>query len=135
MRHPFDLDLQDLEPGTNQSQSLTGDLEFEEAVSPTEAEAVGGGFTLTTLAIGEEGGHPRFPRPKPQPTPPIQYPVKPIAPPVYTTLAIGEEGGCFDPPEVTTKAFGEEGGDQPAPIGPPEVTTLAIGEEGGDCLF
>lgn len=112
MRHPFDLNPQD--------------LEFEESLAVTEAETVGGGLVATTLAIGEEGGdRPYFwPKPIPRPRP------KPIGPPEYTTLALGEEGGDYPP--ATTRAWGEEGGDEPPIIGPPEATTLAIGEEGGD---
>jgi hypothetical protein len=68
--------------------------------------SITGGLTLTTLAVGEEGGD-YFPRP-PKWCPPIAPPHSPIKPPIK-------------PPEVTTLALGEEGG----------VTTMALGEEGG----
>lgn len=81
MRHPFDLELSELE---------ALDLDFEEELTTEEAERVGGGLYVTTMALGEEGGSvlPPLPNPpiggKPKP--------KPIDP-IFTTLAIGEEGG------------------------------------------
>jgi|ETNmetMinimDraft_15_1059895.scaffolds.fasta_scaffold02539_1 hypothetical protein len=57
---------------------------------------------VTTLAVGEEGGH---------------------CPPRATTLAVGEEGGSHCPPQpgppVTTQAIGEESGYCPPPSCPP----------------
>ncbi|NJR64384.1 MAG: hypothetical protein HC772_02125 [Leptolyngbyaceae cyanobacterium CRU_2_3] len=73
MRHPFELELSDLE---------NVQLEVEQILTPEEAEKVTGGRAATTLALGEEGG--------------IFPPIRPIKPPIYTTLAIGEEGGGLD---------------------------------------
>jgi hypothetical protein len=121
VRHPFDLKLPELQSFNDQVYDRMKDVEFEEVISPDEADSVAGGRWATTLAIGEEGG--RWPRPYPKPpwppteepiVPPVDDPIKPIKPPIYTTHAIGEEGGS--PPEL---------------IGPPDVTTLALGEEGG----
>jgi hypothetical protein len=113
MRHPFDLEPQEFEY-TNGQPAMPRELEFEETVPSAEAESVGGGFKMTTRAIGEEGGDRSWRLPLPRPIPyPNPKPV-PIEPPKYTTLALGEEGG-FDPPSLK----------------PPEVTTLAIDEEGG----
>lgn len=106
MRHPFDLSLSELN---------TIDLEFEESLTALEAEQVGGGFDVTTMALGEEGGEP------------------------ITTQALGEEGGA------TSRCRGEAGGDKtcahpkprprppirPRPPRPPIYTTMALGEEGG----
>ncbi len=82
MSHPFDLDISDLEAIK---------LDFEEEVTDQEAATVGGGRkvvngggSVTTLALGEEGGSI-------QPIIPIIQPELPI----YTTLAMGEEGGGF----------------------------------------
>jgi hypothetical protein len=61
MRHPFDLDPKDDELNFCRNQTTPQDLEFEEAVSPSEAEWVGGGLSFTTLALGEEGGRPFSP--------------------------------------------------------------------------
>ena len=73
----------------------------------------------TSMALGEEGGRP----PSPSPKPPVQ--------PRPTTLAVGEEGGGT----VTTQAVGEEGGRTPSPPpkppAKPRPTTLAVREEGG----
>lgn len=85
MNHPFNLQLEDLEL-----------LEFD--ILPTEeAEITGSRAEVTTLALGEEGGHypdlllPPHCRPLPRPPkPPICPPIKP---PIYTTMALGEEGG------------------------------------------
>ena len=71
MRHPFELDLSDLE---------NVQLDVEQVLTPEEAEKVTGGLVATTLALGEEGGC-------------VFPPIRPIKPPIYTTLAIGEEGG------------------------------------------
>jgi hypothetical protein len=104
MRHPFDLNCDEL---------LAQDLEFEEALTPEVAEQVGGGWVVTTLALGEEGGrgpsHP-YPKPRSWPFPKLTCPPEP---PEATTLALGEEGGgpWPQPPEITTLALGEEGGD------------------------
>jgi hypothetical protein len=94
------------------------------------------GGTVTTQAVGEEGG--------------VTVPGRPREP-IYTTQAVGEEGGWYYPPRrpphavypppsppqgtVTTYALGEEGSYyrppvyRPPPYEPP--TTLALGEEGG----
>ena len=69
MRHPFELDLSDLE---------NVQLDVEQDLTPEEAGKVTGGLIATTMALGEEGGR--------------GFPPRPI-PPIYTTLAIGEEGG------------------------------------------
>ena len=109
MRHPFDLDFDELKPR---------ELDFSEEITSEEAANVGGGLSFaTTEALGEEGGD--------------DYPIdiKPIDGPIATTLALGEEGGCYpepwpikpQPPTITTYALGEEGG----------YSTMAIGEEGG----
>lgn len=132
MRHPFDFDSEDLKYYRGQAHGLPQDLDFEELVSSNEAEAVGGGLTFTTMALGEEGGFYRSPGKADRPGKPRCQPVKPIDPPVFTTQALGEEGGFYPPPEVTTYALGEEGGSGPEP---PQVTTLAIGEEGGEMPF
>lgn len=102
MKHPFDLQLSDLE---------ALDLDLEEQLTDEEAAQVGGGLkNYTTQALGEEGGDCPRPRPKPRP-------VKPHKPPEATTFALGEEGGGpiypICPPEVTTLALGEEGGELP----------------------
>lgn len=120
LRHPFDLNLEEL-----QAQ----DLEFEEVLTDTVAQSVGGQLSIfTTLAIGEEGG--RWPNPGSKPFP--CYCQRPVEPPEVTTQALGEEGGAPLHPDVTTLAMGEEGGyiDDPRYLGPPEATTLALGEEG-----
>lgn len=74
MRHPFELELSDLEDVQ---------LDVEQTLTTEESSEVTGGLTATTLALGEEGGCIY---------PPIK-PIRPIKPPIYTTLAIGEEGG------------------------------------------
>ena len=93
MRHPFDLEIKDLESSGIQPQ----DLEFEELISPAEAEAVAGGRLVTTQALGEEGGSPWVPHLKPGPRPRPIYlykpPIEPADPPMFTSMAIGEEGG------------------------------------------
>ncbi|NJO40923.1 MAG: hypothetical protein HC769_21860 [Cyanobacteria bacterium CRU_2_1] len=104
MRHPFDLDLAELN---------AIDLDFEECLTAEEAAQVGGGMVYTTMALGEEGGCFPYHPPKCRP---ISRPC-PIDPPV-TTLALGEEGG--DPP--ISKIWLENGG---------HATTKALGEEGG----
>jgi len=101
VRHPFDLELQDLENLGVDNQ----DLEFEEAISSAEAEAIAGGRFATTRALGEEGGG-MTPKPRRRPRPAAK---KPIDLPIFTTMALGEEGGAM-PPEATTLAIGEEGG-------------------------
>lgn len=71
MRHPFGLELSDLENIQLDVETLTHE----------DATKVTGGLVATTLALGEEGGC-------------IFSPIKPrIKPPIYTTLALGEEGG------------------------------------------
>lgn len=81
MRHPFDLELGELE---------AIDLDFAEELTTEEAERVGGGLYATTMALGEEGGS-GFP---PLLNPPIDGKPKPTPiEPIFTTLAIGEEGG------------------------------------------
>ena len=104
MRHPFELEIADLEiVEASQIRELT-DEEIknisgghDDRVTTLALGEEGG--EVTTLALGEEGGE-------------------------VTTLALGEEGGGF-----TTRAFFEEGG---CSIEPPIATTLALGEEGGD---
>jgi hypothetical protein len=85
------------------------------------------GDTVTTLAVGEEGGS----RPYPQPTP-LPYP-QPPRDDIITTQAVGEEGGGVgpypqpkplpypQPPKddiISTQALGEEGGYWPIPPSP-----------------
>lgn len=91
MRHPFELELCDLEA-----------VEFNvvEDLTDEEAANIGGGRKFTTLAVGEEGGE-----------------VTTLAVGEeggeVTTKAIGEEGGFIPgpkPPIFTTLALGEEGG-------------------------
>jgi hypothetical protein len=82
MNHPFSLQLKDLEL-----------LELDSL--PDDGASIAGGTTITTRALGEEGGQcserPTFcPPPSHKPPRPICPPTKP---PIYTTLAIGEEGG------------------------------------------
>lgn len=72
MRHPFDLEISDLE---------NVQLDLEQTLTNEAATKVTGGLVATTLALGEEGGCI---------FPPIKPPIKP---PIYTTLALGEEGG------------------------------------------
>ncbi len=83
MRHPFELEIDELE---------AIDLDFASHLTDEEAAQVGGAATLTTNIAGEEGGAPDYyPRPFPWfPKPPI-FP----QPPIYTTLALGEEGGGY----------------------------------------
>lgn len=106
MRHPFDLNPSELNPDGEGPQSFPPNLEFEEVLSPAQAESVGGGLSFTTLAVGEEGGS-SWDLPKTRP--PVYKPIAPPVPPIYTTLALGEEGGdeliIMDPPEVTTLAW------------------------------
>jgi hypothetical protein len=69
--------------------------------------------TVTTQALGEEGGVYRTPRQS-----------------QVTTRALGEEGSVYRPPTsppMTTQALGEEGGTR---LPPERVTTFAMGEEG-----
>jgi hypothetical protein len=91
MRHPFELELSDLEA-----------VEFNvvEDLTDEEAANIGGGRRLTTQALGEEGGE-----------------VTTLAVGEeggeVTTFAVGEEGGFNPgpkPPIATTLALGEEGG-------------------------
>jgi hypothetical protein len=93
MRHPFELELSDLEAV---EFNVVEDLTDEEAANigggrkfTTQAVGEEGGGEVTTLAFGEEGGGG------------------------VTTLAFGEEGGVIRPPKppiFTTRALGEEGG-------------------------
>jgi hypothetical protein len=91
MRHPFELELCDLEA-----------VEFNvvEELTDEEAANIGGGRKFTTQALGEEGGE-----------------VTTLAVGEegggVTTQALGEEGGVIRPPKppfATTRALGEEGG-------------------------
>jgi hypothetical protein len=103
MRHPFDLNSEELE---------ALELDFEEQLTDEEAERVGGGLSIAlTKALGEDGGGiPICPLPYPRPClPPDPLPCpnsgpkpepKPIKPPIFTTLALGEEGGCSEPPII-----------------------------------
>lgn len=97
MQHPFDIDGAEL---------AALELEFEESLRDEDAAAIAGGLTMTTLALGEEGGHSYYPIPRKNNCPvlPIPYPSEPCSAPydwprpqlevpVYTTLALGEEGG------------------------------------------
>jgi hypothetical protein len=68
MRHPFDLDLAELEAAHAALQGLT----------QAELETVAGGKGYTTLALGEEGGHTTLALGEEG---------------GYTTMALGEEGG------------------------------------------
>ena len=90
MRHPFDLDPSELD---------ALELDCAEIMSDQEAAQVSGGLSITTLALGEEGGTDCGFMPvdllgRPRPFRP-RRPSKPIAidEPIFTTLAIGEEGG------------------------------------------
>ena len=108
MQHPFDLEIIDLEAIQFNPDPVT------EPLTDQAAETVAGGSaTVTTQALGEEGGFAGIEFPG---LPDVST-LFPISPPEVTTQALGEEGG-----EVTTLALGEEGG---------EFTTLALGEEGG----
>lgn len=84
----------------------------------------------TTLALGEEGGERRPPRP------PRERDFGPReGDERITTQALGEEGSERRPPRerVTTYALGEEGsGDRRPrdPFRPGPITTQALGEEG-----
>lgn len=80
MRHPFDLELSDLE-------SVQFNI-FEELTDEEAANVAGGGITITTQAIDEEGGNGN-----------ISASIE------ISSLAFREEGGG-----ATTLAVGEEGG-------------------------
>jgi hypothetical protein len=80
MRHPFDLDLAELEAVQANLQGLTD----------AELETVAGGKGYTTMALGEEGGHTTMALGEEGGGP--------------TTMALGEEGG------YTTLALAEGGG-------------------------
>jgi hypothetical protein len=96
MSHPFELTL----------SALTAiDLNLEEVLSEQEAAQIGGGFDVTTLALGEEGGY--CPPPKPI-CPPIKPPICEIPKPPHITHRRDERGGC--PPPSYTKARHEAGG-------------------------
>lgn len=86
MKHPFELELGDLE---------AIDLEFEESLTLEETTQFGG-LTLTTLALGEEGGTRDYdPHSRPRlPKLPSKFPLD-REPPIYTTMALGEEGGGY----------------------------------------
>jgi hypothetical protein len=75
MRHPFELELGELE---------AIDLHFEEYITDEEAAQVGGGILpggcVVTQSLLETGG-PSIPT------------LPPNKPPTYTTMAVGEEGG------------------------------------------
>ena len=72
MRHPFELEISDLE---------AVNLNIEEELTDEEATQVAGGLVFTTRGLGEEGGSIQLPIIKP-----------PIKPPIFTTMALGEEG-------------------------------------------
>jgi hypothetical protein len=96
MNHPFNLKLSELE---------IVDLSFEESIAIAEAEKVSGGWLVTTLALGEEGGI----EDPPDCLPPIKHPPcddLPIDPPCKPPIFLPGK-----PPEMTTMALGEEGGD------------------------
>ena len=109
MKHPFELELSDLEvlePITSEEQVALSGAKGSSA-SFTKALFEHGGPIVTTLALGEEGGGPDYPEPEPpkpgdlcgpiKPRPPICRPF-PTKPPIATTRALGEEGGgCFPP--------------------------------------
>lgn len=105
LKHPFELDLSDLEVlepvDAVEQEDLNGSSgKFGGAF--TKALYEQGGPIFTTLALGEEGGSPEPPTPidpwRPiKPRPPICGPV-PIKPPIATTQALGEEGGGYFPP-------------------------------------
>lgn len=91
MSHPFALNPVELEHL---------DLDFEQSLTDEEAEQFGAGLTITTQALGEEGGcqPPPIPAHPPGPivcvtAPCLPYPWPHPWPPIATTLAIGEEGG------------------------------------------
>jgi hypothetical protein len=102
LNHPFALDISDLE-------NLTIDL--EEQLTDKETAQIGGGTTLTTLALGEEGGYPGGIVCISAPCPgsesgesPYPYPLpKPPKPPVYTKAWAEGGGGHY------TKALCETG--------------------------
>jgi hypothetical protein len=75
MRHPFELEISDLE---------AVNLNIEEELTGEEATQVAGGLVSTTRALGEEGGCFWSPI--------IKLPIKP---PTVTTMDLGEEGGCL----------------------------------------
>ena len=64
MRHPFELEIADLE---------AVNFEMDRELTNQESTEVRGGYQVTTQALGEEGGN--------------------FDPP-YTTHALGEEGGA-----------------------------------------
>jgi hypothetical protein len=68
MRHPFDLDLAELEAVHANLQGLT----------EAELETIAGGKGYTTMALGEEGGHTTMALGEEG---------------GHTTMALGEEGG------------------------------------------
>ncbi|MBD2776981.1 hypothetical protein [Iningainema tapete] len=82
MRHPFDLEISNLEIVLN----------FEEITDEQANKVVGGESVYTTLAVGEEGGDATTLALGEEGG-------------YKTTLALGEEGGDF-----TTRSLREEGG-------------------------
>jgi len=87
MCHPFDL---------NPSELDAIELDFVETLADQEAAQVSGGFSVTTQALGEEGGDCWTSIPFKSPHKRLfEQPGKPIIidEPIFTTLALGEEGG------------------------------------------
>jgi hypothetical protein len=145
MRHPFDgVTLSPVEPknhaqpstsrsspdGGSTRRSIFGALAavFGATAGLLAAPRNASAQRLTTQALGEEGGGPRY-RPYPPPGHGGNPPGRGRR--GVTTYALGEEGGPYPPPyrggRVTTHALGEEGG-RPSRR---RVTTFALGEEGG----
>jgi len=82
MKHPFELDISDLEPLYN----------LEDVTSEDNSPVTGGQAQFTTMALGEEGGDMQLPRKFPLPVT-IQPPVDSGG---VTSLSLGEEGGHLD---------------------------------------
>lgn len=93
MRHPFELELSDLEA-----------IEFNvvEELTDEEAANIGGGRKFTTFAVGEEGGEVTTQALGEEGGSPTTKALGEEGgfnpgpkPPIFTTLALGEEGGCY----------------------------------------
>lgn len=83
MKHPFELDISDLEHLDN----------MEDVISEDNSQVTGGTAQATTMAVGEEGGYMQHPR---QFTFPFPVPKLPVDAGGFTSAALGEEGGDLD---------------------------------------
>lgn len=83
MKHPFELDISDLEHLDN----------LKEVTPEDNPQVTGGTAQATTMAVGEEGGYMQPPRQFPLPFP---VPKPPVDAKGFTSAALGEEGGDLD---------------------------------------